>query len=181
MILSLRVDANKALPMLARRLCRILAAAACAASLGACQQVPMLPGLQPYRMDIQQGNVVTQEMVAKLKPGMTRQQVRFVMGTPPIADTFHQDRWDYVYYLNKRGRVVEHRRIVLLFDGDTLKRIEGDVIPVADAGAKSGRGGTEANPSGTEAKPSGSERNESGKSAAEEKKFVGRRLDGIGP
>ena len=87
----------------------------------------MLPGLQPYRMDIQQGNVVTQEMVAKLKPGMTRQQVRFVMGTPPIADTFHQDRWDYVYYLNKGGRVVEHRRIVLLFDGDTLKRIEGEL------------------------------------------------------
>ena len=95
----------------------------------------MLPGLSPYRIDIQQGNVVTQDMVAKLKPGMSRQQVRFVLGTPPIVDPFHQDRWDYVYYLNKAGKVVEYRRLVLLFDGDTLKRVEGDVVPAAQAPA----------------------------------------------
>ena len=88
----------------------------------------MLPGLAPYQIDIQQGNVVTQEMVDKLKPGMTRQQVRFVMGTPPIVDPFHKDRWDYVYYLNKAGKVVEHRRLILLFDGEILKRVEGDVV-----------------------------------------------------
>ena len=88
----------------------------------------MLPGLSTHRIDIQQGNVVTQEMIDKLKPGMTRQQVRFVMGTPPIADPFHKDRWDYVYYLNKAGKIVEHRRLVLLFDGEVLKRVEGDVI-----------------------------------------------------
>ncbi|MGH8664824.1 MAG: outer membrane protein assembly factor BamE, partial [Burkholderiales bacterium] len=77
--------------MSAARFCRLLAVVAgLCLTLGACQKVPMLPGLKPYRMDIQQGNVVTQEMVAKLKPGMTRQQVRFVMGTPPIADAFHQ-------------------------------------------------------------------------------------------
>jgi len=95
----------------------------------------MLPGLSPYRIDIQQGNVVTQDMVAKLKPGMTRQQVRFVLGTPPIVDPFHPDRWDYVYYLNRGGKVIEHRRLVLLFNGDTLKRIEGDVVPAGDAPA----------------------------------------------
>jgi len=106
-------------------------ALAAAALLAACQQVPMLPGLTTYRIDIQQGNVVTQEMVDKLKPGMTRQQVRFVLGTPPVVDPFRQDRWDYVYYYNKRGKLTEHRRLVLLFDGDILKRIEGDVTPAA--------------------------------------------------
>ena len=91
----------------------------------------MLPGLSTYRIDIQQGNVLTQEMVDKLKPGMTRQQVRFVLGTPPIVDPFHPDRWDYVYYYKKGGAVQEHRRLVLLFDGDTLKRVDGDVVPAA--------------------------------------------------
>jgi len=99
----------------------------------------MLPGLSPYRIDIQQGNVVTQDMVTKLKPGMTRQQVRFVLGTPPIVDPFHHDRWDYVYYLNKGGKIVEHRRLVLLFEGDTLKRVEGDVVPAANTESTSAK------------------------------------------
>jgi outer membrane protein assembly factor BamE len=144
----------------------VLAAAGLALLLGACQSVPMLPGLKPYRIDIQQGNVVTQDMVAKLKPGMTRQQVRFVMGTPPIADTFHQDRWDYVYYLNKGGQVREHRRLVLLFEGDTLKRIEGDVIPMADAG----KAAAASAPAG-ESKAA---------EPAEERGFFGRLLDRMG-
>jgi outer membrane protein assembly factor BamE len=140
--------------------------------LAACQQVPMLPGLKPHQMSVQQGNVVTQEMVAKLKPGMTRQQVRFVMGTPPIADTFHQDRWDYVYYLNKGGRVVEQRRIVLLFEGDTLKRVEGDVTPLAAADANA-RGGAPAQ--GAAAETKGADQG-----STEEKGFFGRMLERIG-
>jgi len=111
---------------------RVIGLAALATLLAACQQVPMLPGLSTYRIDIQQGNVVTQDMVSKLKPGMTRQQVRFVMGTPPVVDPFRQDRWDYVYYYTKGGKIVEHRRLVLLFDGDVLKRIDGDVVPNAE-------------------------------------------------
>ena len=106
----------------------LIALVAIVAVASGCQSVPMLPGLSTYRIDIQQGNVVTQDMIDKLKPGMTRQQVRFVMGTPPIADPFHKDRWDYVYYLNRAGKIVEHRRLVLLFDGDLLKRVEGDVV-----------------------------------------------------
>jgi outer membrane protein assembly factor BamE len=135
--------------------------------LAGCQQVPMLPGLKPYRMNIQQGNVLTQDMVGKLKPGMTRQQVRFVMGTPPIADTFHQDRWDYVYYLNKAGRVVEHRRIVLLFEGDTLKRIEGDVTPLAAAADAAKTGNVATPPKAAESAPSKPNSAEQG--SAEEK------------
>ena len=111
----------------------------------------MLPGLAPYQIDIQQGNVVTQDMVDKLKPGMTRQQVRFVMGTPPIVDPFHKDRWDYVYYLNRQGRVAEYRRLVLLFEGETLRRIEGDVV----AGSGENKG---AKPAATTARESASPR-----------------------
>lgn len=114
----------------------------------------MLPGLTPYRMDVQQGNVVTQDMVSKLKPGMTRQQVRFVMGTPPIVDAFRTDRWDYVYRYQKAGVVSEQRRITLLFDGDLLKRIEGDVVPAggpADA--------TQARPGASGAAPAKAEGN----------------------
>jgi len=101
--------------------------------LSGCQSVPTL-GLPIYRIDIQQGNVVTQDMVRKLQPGMTRQQVRFILGTPPVVDPFRTDRWDYVYYYSKGGKVIEHRRLVLYFDADTLKRIEGDVVAGPTAG-----------------------------------------------
>lgn len=108
----------------------VIAWLAAASALAGCQTIPTL-GLPIHRIDIQQGNVVTQEMVEKLRPGMTRQQVRFVLGTPPLVDPFHVNRWDYVYYFNKGGKVIEHRRLILLFEADTLKRIEGDVIPGA--------------------------------------------------
>ena len=124
-----------------RRSRRLIAIVAIAAALPACKSVPMLPGLTPYQIDIQQGNVVTQDMIDKLKPGMTKQQVRFVMGSPPIVDPFHKDRWDYVYYLNKGGRVLEHRRLVLRFDGEVLKRVEGDVVVGSgDKGARPAAG-----------------------------------------
>lgn len=85
-------------------------------------------GLTPYRMDVQQGNVVTQEMVSRLKPGMTREQVRFILGTPLVADPFHADRWDYVYRLEKRGELVEERKLTVIFEEERLKRVEGDVV-----------------------------------------------------
>lgn len=88
----------------------------------ACSYVPTLP----YKIDIQQGNVVTQEMVEKLKPGMTRSQVRFVLGTPLITDVFHGNRWDYFYYLAPRGSLSEKRKLTVIFDGDRLSHIEGD-------------------------------------------------------
>lgn len=84
--------------------------------------------VQPYKLDIPQGNVITQEMVDKLKPGMTRSQVRFVLGTPLVVDAFRDNRWDYAYTLQKGGKVVESRRVTILFDGDTLKSIEGNVV-----------------------------------------------------
>src|SRR5687768_13595485 len=102
--------------------------------LAGCNYVPSIPGLSAHKIDIQQGNYVTQDMVAKLSPGMSRSQVRFALGTPLIVDPFHADRWDYVYVLQKKGRTIEQRQIVIVFKDDKLVRIDGDVSP-AKAGA----------------------------------------------
>ena len=115
---------------------RHIAAAVFALLAAACGGMPTLPALTAYRMDIQQGNFVTQEMVAKLQPGMTRSQVRFVLGTPLLTDIFHADRWDYVYFLEKEGRRIEERKLVAVFSGDKLVRIEGDVVPAAAPAGK---------------------------------------------
>lgn len=85
--------------------------------------------LTAHKIEMQQGNYVDQEMIGKLRPEMTRSQVRFVLGTPLVADVFHPHRWDYIYLLGKAGDVKRQRRITLVFDGDSLKRIEGDVNP----------------------------------------------------
>lgn len=84
--------------------------------------------LAPYRIDIQQGNFVSQEMVGQLKRGMTRDQVRFVLGTPLVTDIFHADRWDYVYYLDQPGKPRVERRLAVHFEDDRLARLEGDVV-----------------------------------------------------
>jgi outer membrane protein assembly factor BamE len=92
----------------------------------------------PYRIEIQQGNFVTQEMVAQLKPGLTRDQVRYVMGTPLVSDIFHEERWDYVFVRQRENsRDVEYRRIAVFFEGGKLKRVDGDVV--ASGPGKSGQ------------------------------------------
>jgi outer membrane protein assembly factor BamE len=85
----------------------------------------------PHRIDVQQGNALDQENVSRLKPGLNRSQVRFLLGTPLVVDPFRTDRWDYVYVNYKAGKLAEQKRITLFFDGETLARIEGDV-PVAE-------------------------------------------------
>ena len=109
--------------MVMRYITIILLALMCAACSSA------LPSLKPYRMDIQQGNVVTSKMMLQLRPGMTKSQVRFIMGTPLIQDTFHSNRWDYFYEMRKGGKIIERRRVILEFENDALKRVRGDVIP----------------------------------------------------
>ena len=99
-----------------------------------CKQMPDVPTvISPYRIDIQQGNVVTQEMISKLKPGMTRAQVRFALGSPLIVDPFRADRWDYVYMYQKQGKETERRNIAVIFEEDKLVRIEGDVTALQPA------------------------------------------------
>lgn len=82
-----------------------------------------------YHMEIQQGNLVTQDVVAKLKIGMTRSQVRFLLGSPLLADPFHADRWDYKYQLYQDDRLVADKLLTLTFNGDTLAAINGDAMP----------------------------------------------------
>ena len=83
--------------------------------------------LSVYKVEVQQGNVVTQEMIDKLKPGMTPSQVRFVMGTPLIVDPFHQDRWDYYYYLRRSNETSgESQRITVVFKNDLLIAVQGN-------------------------------------------------------
>lgn len=85
----------------------------------------------PHRIDVQQGNALDQENVARLKTGLNRAQVRFLLGTPLVVDPFRTDRWDYVYLYYKAGKLTEQKRITLFFDGDTLTRIEGDLPEAA--------------------------------------------------
>lgn len=85
------------------------------------------PGV--YKIDIQQGNVVTQDMVDQLRPGMTRSQVRYIMGNPLITDTFHADRWDYLYSIQPGGGERLQERISLNFNNDQLAGLGGDFMP----------------------------------------------------
>lgn len=109
----------------------VAVAAAAAVFLTACSKLPTIPGVTPYRMDIQQGNYVSQEMVSQLKPGMSREQVRFVLGTPLITDIFHAERWDYVYWREPAHGPREQRRLAVFFQDGKLVRVDGDVVPAA--------------------------------------------------
>jgi outer membrane protein assembly factor BamE len=91
--------------------------------------------LTPYKMDIRQGNFVTAEMREKLKLGMSRQQVRYVLGTPMVSDAFHGNRWDYVYLLEQHGKLVEDQRLTLYFDGDNLVKVDDGAKPAQGAPA----------------------------------------------
>jgi outer membrane protein assembly factor BamE len=111
------------------RLCFPLAFLTLAA---ACSSAPDVTSrLTPYRVDVRQGNFVSQEMVAQLKPGLTRDQVRFLLGTPLIVDVFHADRWDYSYRFEPGRGEVQHRLLTVFFEDGKLIRVSGDVV--ADA------------------------------------------------
>jgi len=89
-----------------------------------------------YKIDVQQGNVVTQEAVSQLKPGMTKAEVRQALGTPLLADVFHANRWDYYFSTAKGGRARERTVLSLHFKDEKLVQIEGDVKPAAPAASK---------------------------------------------
>lgn len=102
------------------RLPTLITAVFALALLGGC--------IKSYRMDVGQGNIVTPEMVSQLRLGMTRSQVRFVLGTPLIADSFHPDRWDYYYSLRKGNEPQpQTKRLTVTFKDDALVRVDGDI------------------------------------------------------
>jgi outer membrane protein assembly factor BamE len=84
-----------------------------------------------YKPEVQQGVLLSPEMLANLKPGMTKRQVRLLLGSAPISDAFHPERWDYVYYVDKSGQQVRPQRLTLFFQNDFLTRAEGDLAPAA--------------------------------------------------
>tara|TARA_R110002073_G_scaffold104659_1_gene236956 strand:- start:170 stop:553 length:384 start_codon:yes stop_codon:yes gene_type:complete len=88
------------------------------------------PGV--YKISIPQGNIITQEMIDQLRPGMTKRQVIFVMGTPLVRDPFHQDRWDYVYNFMPGGGVRGQERVSVFFEEDSLVSFTGDFVPTSE-------------------------------------------------
>lgn len=95
--------------------------------LAGCSFDSLVGVVSPYRIDVRQGNYVNQEMVSQLRRGMTRDQVRYVLGTPLVVGMFREDRWDYVYRYRPGHEDAQQRVISLFFDGDVLDRLEGDV------------------------------------------------------
>jgi outer membrane protein assembly factor BamE len=105
---------------------RILLISLAITCISACTFVGF-PGV--YKLNIEQGNIVTQEMTDQLKPGMTRRQVRFILGTPLVEDTFHPDRWDYIYVKRNGREVLDESRLTVEFEGDNLASLSGDMVP----------------------------------------------------
>lgn len=102
---------------------RIVLVAVAILSLSACFKI--------YRLDVQQGNVVTEEMIDKLKPGMSQKAVKSILGTPLVTDPFHKDRWDYYYsYRNGSEKTEQHHHITIVFENKQFLRIEGDLNKV---------------------------------------------------
>lgn len=99
-----------------------------------CSFDSMVSAVNPYRIDVRQGNYVDQEMISQLRRGMTRDQVRFVLGSPLVVDLFRTDRWDYVYRYRPGVGAVEQRVISVFFVDDLLDHVEGDVQAQGEGG-----------------------------------------------
>lgn len=110
-----------------------LAVSACSTLNDATQRLSSLGGLvTPYRIDIQQGNVIVREQVQALQPGMTREQVQAILGTPLAASIFHAHRWDYVFTYQRQGQPVQRRVVTVFFDGERLARVQADELPTEE-------------------------------------------------
>jgi outer membrane protein assembly factor BamE len=112
-----------------RIVCSAASLGALGVTLAGCQSLQtsdsFLGVVTPYRIEVVQGNVVTSEQVALVKPGQTRAQVRDALGSPLLTDPFHADRWDYVFTIRRQGAAPQLRRIVVRFKDDVLASIEG--------------------------------------------------------
>lgn len=136
---------------LQRRHVRLSLLLAASASLAACGTLnsasTRIAGIvTPYKMDIVQGNFVSKEQAQAIQPGMTRAQVRDILGTPLLTSIFHADRWDYVFTFKRQGVEPQARQVIVFFKGDALERIQADELPTEaefvaslDSGRKSGK------------------------------------------
>jgi outer membrane protein assembly factor BamE len=122
------------MPAMPPRQSHLVLAAAAAALLAGCGSLDnagrrVTTALTPYKVEVVQGNFVSREQVEALKPGMSREQVRRVLGTPLVTSLFHADRWDYVFTLKRQGVAPQQRRLTVFFKEDALERFEGDPMP----------------------------------------------------
>ncbi|MDR3369098.1 outer membrane protein assembly factor BamE [Rhodoferax sp.] len=120
------------------------------ATLSACGSVDnasnrLVSMVRPYKIDIVQGNFVSSEQLAALKEGMSRGQVKNILGTPLLTDIFHADRWDYVFTFKRQGTEPQDRKVTVFFKDDVVARVEADPLPTEaefvaslDSGRKSG-------------------------------------------
>ena len=120
--------------ILKRRPWLLAAAVAVTFCLGACSGFSertrgALSAITPYKVEVVQGNFVSKEQVEALKPGMSRQQVREILGTSLLTDVFHANRWDYVFTIKRQGVEPQQRRLTVFFNGELLERFEGDTMP----------------------------------------------------
>ncbi len=148
-------------------------------ALGACSPPQVVT---PYRIEIQQGNYVSQEMVSQLRVGMSKEQVRFILGTPLVTDIFHANRWDYVYYRELGRGKREQRALAVFFEDGKLVRVGGDVVPADPAAARPAAPQGD-KPATAPAKADGgapAEAENKPAAQAEEKGFFGRMLEKIG-
>jgi outer membrane protein assembly factor BamE len=120
--------------ILQRRPWLLVAAVAATLCLGACSGFSdrtrsALSAVTPYKVEVVQGNFVSKEQVAALKPGMSRQQVREILGTSLLSDVFHANRWDYVFTIRRQGVEPQERHLTVFFNGELMDRFEGDEMP----------------------------------------------------
>jgi outer membrane protein assembly factor BamE len=120
-----------AYPPRASRLALALAGCAALSACGSFDNVSnrLVGSITPYRVEVVQGNFVSKEQVEAIKPGMNRQQVRDILGTPLVTSIFHADRWDYVFTLKRQGVPPQERKLAVFFKGNLLDRFEGDEMP----------------------------------------------------
>ncbi|PAT42831.1 outer membrane protein assembly factor BamE [Vandammella animalimorsus] len=121
-------------PSLALPLRGLLLGVLMAVALGGCGSINrtshrMVEAITPYRIEVVQGNFVSREQVQALRPGMSREQVRDILGSPLLASVFHADRWDYVFSIKRRGLAFEEKKLTVFFSGFVLERVEGDEMP----------------------------------------------------
>jgi outer membrane protein assembly factor BamE len=107
----------------------LVASAFAAAGCSSLRADRLLDIVTPYKVDVMQGNVITKEMAANVKPGMSRDQVRDVLGSPLLTSAFHADRWDYVFTMRRQGIEPQKRSVIAFFKGDVLERLEAPELP----------------------------------------------------
>lgn len=120
---------------------RFLLVALVTTVLGACGFIGF-PGV--YKIDVEQGNIVTQEMADQLQPGMSRRQVRFILGTPLVEDAFNQNRWDYTYAKRNGQDLLEESQLTVFFDGDVVREVVHGELPSENDTETPGRKGDNA-------------------------------------